>query len=104
VGDSINTIKENTETLLETSRNISLEINAKKTKYMIMSHHWDSRRNYNIRIAKEFFENVAKLKYLGMTITNQNDTNNEIESSLNSGTACKYSVQQTLSSHLISKT
>jgi len=35
--NSINIIKENTETLLEDGRNVGLEINTEKTKYMIMS-------------------------------------------------------------------
>jgi hypothetical protein len=36
--DSINTIKENIESPVEASRDVGLEINAEKTKYMIMSH------------------------------------------------------------------
>jgi flagellar hook protein FlgE len=53
LGNSINTIKENTKTVLEISRDIGLEINAEKTKYMIMSCHLNSGQNQNIRIANE---------------------------------------------------
>jgi hypothetical protein len=75
---------------------IGLEINAEETKYMIMSRHPNSGQNQNIRIANELFENVAKFKYLGTTLTNQNDIHDEHKSTLNSGSACYYSVQSLL--------
>jgi hypothetical protein len=68
-----------------------------------MSCHLNSGQNQNIGIANELFENVAKFKYLGMMLTNQNDIRDEIKTRLNSGNACYYSVQNLLSSHLISK-
>jgi hypothetical protein len=88
--------------ILEATRDIDLEINAEKTKYMIMSHP-NSGQNQNIRIANESFENVAKFKYMETTLTNQNDIHDEIKSRLNSGNACCYSVQNLFSSRLISK-
>jgi hypothetical protein len=92
LGGSVNTIKENSETLLEANRDICLEINAEKTKYMIMSHHLNSGQNQYIRIANESF---------GTILTNQNDIYDEIKVRLCSGNAYYYSVQNLLSSRLI---
>jgi hypothetical protein len=61
LGDSVNTIKENSEALLQASRDIGLEINAEKTKYVI--NHPNPGRNQNIRTANKSFEEVAKFKY-----------------------------------------
>jgi hypothetical protein len=101
--DNINTIKENIESLLQTSRNIGLEINAEKTKYMIMSLHPNSGQDQNMRTANESFENVAKFKYLGTTLTNQNDIHDEIKSRLNSDNACYYSAKKKILSVLYKK-
>jgi hypothetical protein len=70
---------------------------------MIMSRHQNSEQNQNIRIANESFENVATFKYLGTTLTNQNDIHDETKSRLNSGNACYHSVQNLLSSPFISE-
>jgi hypothetical protein len=71
--NSINTIKENTETLLEARIDFGLEINSEKTKYMIIPRRPNSGHNQNVRIANEYFENVAKFRYLGTTLTNHSD-------------------------------
>jgi hypothetical protein len=70
---------------------------------MIMSRHPNSGQNQNIRIANESFENVTAFKYLGTTLTNQNEIHDEIKSRLNLGNTCYYSVQNLLSSRLIPK-
>jgi hypothetical protein len=101
LGDSINIIRENKVSPLESSRDVGLEINAEKTKYMIMSCYQNTGQIQNIRIANESFESVAKFKYLGTTLTNQNDIHDEIKSRLNSGNACYYTVQNILSSRII---
>jgi hypothetical protein len=55
----------------------------------------------NITISS--IERVEGFKYLGTTLTNQNSIQAEINSRLKLGNACYYSVQNLLSSRLLSK-
>jgi hypothetical protein len=56
-----------------------------------------------MKVANKSFENVAKFRYLEMMVTNKNCTHMEIKIRLNLRNACYHSVQNLLSSHLVSK-
>jgi 23S rRNA-/tRNA-specific pseudouridylate synthase len=103
LGDNINTIKKNTEALTGASKETGLEVNAQNTKYILISHHQNTGKNHNIRVANRSFENVAKLKYLGTKVTKENLIHGEIKSRLNLGNACYCTVHDLLSYHLLSK-
>jgi hypothetical protein len=79
MGDNIDTIKKATESLTDASKEIGLEINVEKTKYMLLSRHQNVGQNRDIKIVNRSFENVPQFKYLGTTVTNQNLIREEIE-------------------------
>ena len=56
-----------------------------------------------MRTDNSTFERVEQSKYLGTTLTNQNAIQEEIKCTLRSGNASYYSVQNLLSSRLLSK-
>jgi hypothetical protein len=60
-------------------------------------------QNSNIQIGNKSFETMEQFKYLGTTLTDQNSIHEEIKSRLKSGNACYFSVQNLLSSSLLSK-
>jgi hypothetical protein len=103
LGDNIDTLKKNTDTLIDASKEVGLEMNVEKPKYMLLSRHQNLVQNRDIKIANRSFENMSQLKYLGTTVTNQNLIQEEIKRRLTSGNACYLSVQNLQSSRLLLK-
>jgi hypothetical protein len=62
LGNYMDTIKKNTETLIVTSKEVGLEVNVEKTKYMSLSCYQNAGQNHNIKIASRPFENVAHFR------------------------------------------
>jgi hypothetical protein len=60
------------QALIESSKEVGLEINVDKSKYMLLSRHQNAGQNRDIKIANRSFENVSQFKYLGTTVTNKN--------------------------------
>jgi len=57
---------------------VRLEVNADKTKYVVMSRDQNAGRSDNIKIDNSSFERVEEFRYLGTTITKQNFIQEEI--------------------------
>jgi hypothetical protein len=85
------------------SKEVGLEVNAEKTRYILLSRHQNAGQNHNIKISNSSFKNVAHFKYLGTTVTNQNLIQEKIKWRLNSSNTCYDSVQNIVSSRLLSK-
>jgi len=85
------------------SKESGLEVNADKTKYMVMSRDQNAGRSHNMKTDNSTFERVEEFKYLGTILTSQNSTQEEIKRRLKSGNACYHSLQNLLSSSLLSK-
>jgi hypothetical protein len=100
--ENIDTTQKNTEALLNASKEVGLEVNSEKTKYMLMSDK-KAGQKHTIKIANRSFEGVAKFKYLGTRLTAQHCTQEDTKSKLHSGNACYHSAQSLLSSHLLSR-
>jgi hypothetical protein len=78
-------------------------MNVGKTTYMLLSRQQNAGQNRGMKTGNRSFENMSQFKYLGTTVTIQNFIQDEIKKRLNSGNACYHSVQNPLSSQLLSK-
>ena len=72
LGGSVHAVKESAEALVVAAKENGLEVNADKTKYMVMSRDWDAGWDHSVKIDNSPIERVEEFKYLGTTLTNQN--------------------------------
>jgi hypothetical protein len=72
VGENVDTIQKNTKAVLDASKEVGLEVNPEKTKYILVSKCQKGGQRQSIKIANRSFEDVLKFKYLGTTLTDQN--------------------------------
>jgi hypothetical protein len=79
LGGSVHTVKENAEALIVATKEIGLEINAVKTKYMVMSRGRNGGRGDSVKIDNSSIERVEEFKYLGTTLTDQGSIQEEIK-------------------------
>jgi hypothetical protein len=70
LGYNIVTVKKNTQTLINASKEIGLEVNTDNTKYMLLSHHQNAGQNHDMKLVNRCTENVVQFRYLGTTINN----------------------------------
>jgi hypothetical protein len=103
VGGNIDTIKKNTEALLDVSKEVVLDVNQEKSEYMLMTRSQQTGQKHSIKIANRSFADVARFKYLGTTLTDQSYMHEEIKSRLNSGNACCRLVHSLLSYRLLAR-
>ena len=83
LGGSIHKVKENAEALEVATKETGLEVNADKTKYMVMSREQMAGQSHSMKVDNSSIERVEEFKYLGKTLTNQNSIQEEIKSRLN---------------------
>ena len=82
---------------------VGVDVNTEETKCMVMSRDQNTGQKYKIKRGIESLVRVEQFRYLRTTVTNQNSIHDEINSRLKSEDASCYSVQNLLSSSLLSK-
>jgi hypothetical protein len=84
-GGRMHAIRKNKEALVVSSKQTGIEVNAEKTKYMIMSRDKYPGQNHNIKIQNKTFERVEEFIYLETILTNQNSIHEDFKSRMKSG-------------------
>jgi hypothetical protein len=79
LGGSVHTVNENAESSVVATKEIGLEVNADKTKYIVMSRDRNAGRCHRMKTDSISIERVEELKYLGKKLTDKCSIQEEIK-------------------------
>jgi hypothetical protein len=86
----------------EKARKTGLEVNERKTKYMIMSTSNCRRKHQDLKIEGKLVTVVSSFKYLGAVINNGNRKDNCVKERIQAGNRAHFTNLSTLESKIIS--
>jgi hypothetical protein len=89
--------------LEEKARDLGLEVNRSKTKFMKLREAGEVRGEATVRLKGKEYQRVEVFKYLGSIMTEDNKTSVEIQERIASGNRCYYSMQNVLKSKNVSR-
>jgi len=78
LGGSVHALKNDSVAVVVASKASGLEVNADKTKYMVISQDQDAGGSHSIKIYNSSFARLEEFKYLGTTLTNQKSVQEEL--------------------------
>jgi hypothetical protein len=88
LGGRVHAIEKNTDALVVATKEKGLELNADKTKYMVISLDQNAGQNHNVKTDNKFVERVREFKYFETTLSNPNSIQDGIKSIWTSWNAC----------------
>lgn len=104
VGNTTIDVKEEFMNLENTAKEVGLRINENKTKYMATTRtERRDRIGQNVTMDQYNFERVQHFKYLGVTITSDNNITQEINNRIQGGNRCCYALQKIMKSKNVSR-
>jgi hypothetical protein len=103
LGGSMHAIVKHTKAFVVASKEIGLELNAKKTKYMTIPRDKYARQNHKVNLGDMSFEMLERFRYLGTTLTKQNSIHEDVKNIIKSANVWYNSAQNPLPSSLLSE-
>ena len=103
LGDTREDVRRCCGELLAAAKRVGLEVNESKTEYLVMSRDRQAEDENPLEVDGLHFRSVTEFRYLGSTVTHDNDTSYEINARIQGGNRCLYALGHLFRSKSLSR-